>query len=160
MRKKVFGRQLARGEGARRALFRSQIGSLIEYGHISTTTAKAKSMAREVDHLVNLAKQGTTASLRNLYAIFGNNKNFVKRLHKIIAPVMSDRSTGYTRMIKLVPRKGDSAAMTRIEWVNVIPEAKKEAKEVKAKKVKTEKPVGRLKKLLGAKTEAKKSDKK
>ncbi len=140
MRKKVFGRQLKRDRSSRSALFRGLVKSLIEYEKISTTETRVKAILPDIDHLVNLAKEKSTASLRRLYSELGNDKESVKKLTEKIAPALMDRKSGYTRIIKLVARKGDNAKMARLEWVAVVeekPKAKKVEKKIaKAKVVK------------------------
>ena len=142
MRKKVFGRQLKRGRGSRNALFRALFRALIEYERISTTKARARAVLPEIDHLVNLAKDGSTSSLRRLYAILGNDKDSVKKLSEVLAPRFADRKSGYIRLINLNPRAGDNAEMVRLEWVTSVSQQskspakqgqKKEKKEVKKK---------------------------
>ncbi len=91
--------------------------SLIEYERISTTKTRARAVLPELDHLVNLAKDGSTSALRRLYAILGNDKGSVKKLSEVLVPRLTDRKSGYVRMVKLGPRVGDNAEMVRLEWV-------------------------------------------
>ena len=125
MKKRVFGKKLGRERDTRRALIRGLVVSLIEHGKIETTQAKAKAMTSEIDGLVNLAKDGSTASLRRLHSELGNNGTAVKKLVQI-APKMSARNSGYSRQIRLGTRRGDFASMTRIEWVDDVSDKKKE----------------------------------
>lgn len=129
MRKRVFGRQLARGTDTRRALFRALLSSLVEYGKITTTKAKAKAILPEIDRVVNLAKNKEVASQRRLFAFLGNDKVTAKRLG-ILSSELKDRKTGYVSMVNLTPRKGDGALMTRLEFIRDIKETKKEKKAV------------------------------
>ena len=143
MKKKVFGRKLGRERDSRRALIRGLVISLIEHGKIDTTHAKAKAMVPEIDHLVNLAKDGSTASLRMLYSQLGNNGKAVKKIVQIV-PSMGSRNSGYTTMVKLGPRQGDFAPMVRITWVddvNIKEKGKsdKEPDKSKKKQVKSDK---------------------
>ncbi|OGM05878.1 50S ribosomal protein L17 [Candidatus Woesebacteria bacterium GWB1_43_5] len=117
MRKKVFGRQLKRSKKTRGALFVGLVASLVKYDKITTTEAKAKAVLPDIDHLINLAKTRSTASTRRLYALMRNDKAPVKKLIEEVAPKLMDRESGYVKIIKLGPRRGDSAPMVRLEWV-------------------------------------------
>ena len=139
MKKRVYGRKLSRERDSRRALFRSLIRALVEYGKITTTKAKAKAIQASTDKLVNLSKQGSISAKRRLYALLGNDKKTTKTLLEKIAPAFSDRKGGYTRMITLPRRRGDAAEIARIEWVKSIiettekPETKGKEKSKKKK---------------------------
>lgn len=139
MRKKVFGRQLSRSTKSRKALFRGLMKSLIQYGKIETTETKAKSILPEIDGLINFAKEGSTASMRRLYGILGNDKAAVKKLTEE-TKLFKSRNSGYTRITKLGFRRGDGAQMVRLAWVkDEIIEKKKEKTKKRAlvkKKVK------------------------
>lgn len=147
MRKKVFGRKLGRAVDTRRALFRGLIKSLITYGEITTTDAKAKSIMPDIDGLVNLAKDGSTASLRRLYGQLGNDKKVVKLMVEGVAVSSKNRNSGYVKMVKMGARRGDNAEMTKLTWTDkvevektkevkpkVVKESSKEVKPVKTKK--------------------------
>jgi len=117
MRKRIKGIKLSRGQGARRALYRSLINALVVNGRIVTTKAKAKFISRGIDKIVNLSKETSVSGKRRLYKILGNKRSTSDRLSNVIAPLFSDRRGGYTRIINLPQRRGDSARMARIEWV-------------------------------------------
>lgn len=134
MRKKVFGKQLGRNKNSRKALFRALLSSFFKHGKIVTTRAKVDAILPDIDGMVNLAKVGSTASLRKLFADLGNDKESVKNL-VAAAPKLGDRNSGYTRMIRLGARQGDNAEMARIEWVVDVTE-KPKAKTEKVKKTK------------------------
>lgn len=162
MKKRIKGRKLSRGQGARRALFRSLIRALIVYGRIVTTKAKAKTVQKQVDKLVNLAKKDSVAKKRRVYAILGNDRRTSDYLFNKIAPIFKDRVGGYTRILYLPRRRGDAAEMARLEWVKEI-RLSVEDKSDKSKKKKTKEDKGKkpaiLRALRGKGTKGK-SDKK
>jgi large subunit ribosomal protein L17 len=118
MRKKVFGRQLSRSRRARTALFRSLIRALILYGSIETTKAKAKAIQGSIDKLITTAKKDNLSSRRQVIATMGNDIETVKILFGRYIPAMSNRSSGYTRIIHLPKRLGDQAEKVRLEFVD------------------------------------------
>jgi large subunit ribosomal protein L17 len=137
MKKNVFGKKLSRERDSRRALFRGLTISLIENGKIETTQAKAKAVLPEIDRIVNLGKDGSTASLRRVYSILGGNSKAVKKL-SLVAPKFTDRKSGFTRIVKIGARRGDRAPMVRLEWVeNIETIEKKKVVNKKESKVKT-----------------------
>ena len=148
MKKRVKGRKLSRGQGARRALVRALTSSLVSEGKIITTYAKAKVISGYIDKLVNLAKRGSVGSNRRIYQLLGNDRKTLEGLKKTIVPLFSDRKGGYTRIINLPNRLGDAAPMARIEWVKEI--AKSDEKEVKGKR---QKKITKVKKDKASKNE-------
>lgn len=125
MRKKVFGRKLSRGGGARKALFRSLIKALIFRGKIETTKAKAKAIQPDVDKLITLIKKETIASTKRAVAILGNDEETIGILIKKYLPNLKVRTSGFTRIISLPRRKGDLAEIVTMEMVDKPVEVKK-----------------------------------
>lgn len=133
MRHRVAGKKLNRSSGHRRALFRNLVSALIYHGRIETTEAKAEAIRPHVEKLITLAKRGLAADnpaygvhARRLAAARinrwvqtpdGERVDLVKKLFDEIAPRYKDRPGGYTRIVKLGPRKGDGAPMAVIELV-------------------------------------------
>lgn len=133
MRHRVAGKKLNRSSGHRRALFRNLVSALIYHGRIETTEAKAEAIRPHVEKLITLAKRGIAADnpaygvhARRLAAARinrwvqtpdGERVDLVKKLFDEIAPRYKDRPGGYTRIVKLGPRKGDGAPMAVIELV-------------------------------------------
>ena len=109
-------RKLGRDTSARRALLRSILTSFFAHGRIETTEAKAKEISGLADELITLAKRGDLHARRQVLA-FLLDEDVVKKLFDIIAPKYADRQGGYTRVLKLGPRKGDAAPMAIIELV-------------------------------------------
>ena len=117
MKKKVYGRKLGRGRGARKALFRSLIRSLVEHGAIETTKAKAKAYQSEIDKLVNIAKSNTLSTRRRVLAKLGNDRKTTEAIFEKVVKSFSGRiGGGCTRIINLSHRRGDMAEMVRLEW--------------------------------------------
>ena len=101
----------------------NQTCSLIEYGRITTTLAKAKAVRPLAEKMVTLAKRGGLHARRRALALLHNNSTrTVKAVGKLfaeIAPRSAARNGGYTRVVKLGPRSSDSASMAFIEWVDL-----------------------------------------
>jgi len=116
MRHRKAGIKLNRTSSHRKAMFRNMVTSLIKYGKIKTTDAKAKELRRWGDKLVTLAKRGDLHARRQALAIVTEravvNKLFVEAPEKF-----GNVSGGYTRVVKLGRRPGDAAAMSLIEFV-------------------------------------------
>ena len=151
MKKKIFGRKLSRERDSRRALYRALIRALVEHGKIKTTLAKAKSIQPDIDKLVNLGKEGSTSSLRRLYAYLGNDKKTARDFHKVVSPTFKKRTSGYTRIIKLGRRRGDASLVVSLEWVEKVIRPEEKKKEKKEDKVKKGKKVKEPKKIKSKK---------
>jgi large subunit ribosomal protein L17 len=109
-------RKFGRETGQRRALLRSLAESLIQKGRIETTEAKAKELRPYVEKLVTMARKGTLASRRGVISRLGTEPR-AQALLTTIAPRYAERAGGYTRIIKLPPRKSDGSKMAIIEFV-------------------------------------------
>lgn len=114
MRHRKRGRQLGRDTKHRRALYRNLVTSLLEHERIETTTAKAKEIKSITDKMISLGKDGDL-SARRLASAYLMKKETVVKLFSDIAPRLSDRKGGYTRIIKTRLRPGDGASMAVIE---------------------------------------------
>lgn len=97
-------------------LLRNLIYSLVLFGKIKTTKARAKAITGLVDRIVNKIKEGTVAGKRQVLT-FLPQKPVVEKLMKEITPKLTGRSSGYTRIIKIGERLGDGAPMVAMEWV-------------------------------------------
>lgn len=116
MRHRVEGRNFGRETDQLRLMMRNLVKSMIEHGRITTTLAKAKEMRRFVERVVTYGKANTVHSRRLAYSVLGD-RTLVKKLFDEIAPAFADRPGGYTRVLKAGYRKGDSAPMAIIEFV-------------------------------------------
>lgn len=98
-------------------MVRNLVLSVILYGQVSTTLAKAKAALPILERLTHRAKVAGPTTKRYLMSRMFNNELLVRRLMKDIAPKYKKVSGGYLRVIKMRPRVGDNAAMARIEFV-------------------------------------------
>lgn len=108
-------RTLGRERNQRRALLKSLASSLVKSKKIKTTLAKARELRPFIDKFVTLSKKGGVNSTRLIAGKLG--KDSARILVKEIALNYKDRKGGYTRIIKLNPRKSDGALMAQIEFV-------------------------------------------
>ncbi|KKR49558.1 MAG: 50S ribosomal protein L17 [Candidatus Curtissbacteria bacterium GW2011_GWA1_40_16] len=141
MRHAVFGRKLGRDTNSRRALLNNLAGALIIHGSVTTTLAKAKFVKPYVEKMVTSAKKDKLASKRILASYL--KKAAFKKLTDEIAPGFDKRPGGYARIIKLTARRGDSAAMAKLEFLEW---DKSKALSSKTKNNKVEKKVSANKK--------------
>jgi large subunit ribosomal protein L17 len=126
MRHRVKAQHFNRDTKSRKALFKNLLSSLFEHGAVETTEQKAKAIKRLADKIIGKALPGTLTARRVLERFFGS-KQIVNRLVDSVAPVMRDRTSGFTRIIRLGSRRGDDATMVKLELV-VQPQAKPEKK--------------------------------
>lgn len=117
-------RKLGRTSSARKAVFRDLVTDLFLYERIQTTEAKAKELRKIADKMITLAKRGDLHSRRQVAAFVREEpvgdegtQNVVQKLFSEIAPRFQERNGGYTRLIKVGPRRGDAAPMVLIELV-------------------------------------------
>ena len=108
---------LSRTASHRKALLANMATSLIIHKRITTTAAKAKELRKYVEPLITKAKDDSTHSRRVVFSYL-KNKDSIKELFGAIAGKIGDRPGGYTRVLKLVNRKGDNAEMAIIELVD------------------------------------------
>jgi large subunit ribosomal protein L17 len=93
-------------------------GALFEHGRIRTTEAKAKAVKPELEQLITLAKRGDLHARRQAMSTLQHpNKGVIYKLFEEIAPRYSTRPGGYTRILKLGPRRSDSTEMVYLELV-------------------------------------------
>lgn len=122
--------KLGRTGDHRNAMLANLVCSLIKHKRVTTTLAKAKAARSVAEKMVTLGKSGSIHD-RRLAAARLHQEDAVKILFNEIAPVQKDRRGGYTRIVKLGERQGDSAQLAILEWVDVpveapAPEEKKE----------------------------------
>ena len=109
--------KLSRDSAHRKALLMNLSKEVIDHERIETTTAKAKAVKPEVERLITLAKRGDLHARRQALSALGQDKFMVYKLFEEIAPRYSDRSGGYTRILKLGPRPSDATEMALLELV-------------------------------------------
>ena len=103
-------KHFSRKSGPRKALIRGLMVSLVEHGRIKTTVARAKELRRHIERVVTLGKKGDLNSIRLVISRLAN-QDLGLDLVKNIAPRFKDRDGGYTRVIKIGRRPGDTAEM-------------------------------------------------
>ena len=123
--------KLGRTASHRDAMLANMAMSLILHRMVRTTDAKAKALQPILDRIISKAKQNTLTSKRDVAKTIHVREAF-KKLYGDIVPQFADRTSGFTRIIKLGVRRGDGAAMSIIELLTEKP--KEEAVDAKAKK--------------------------
>jgi large subunit ribosomal protein L17 len=109
--------KLSRDSAHRKALMMNLSKELIDHERIETTCAKAKAVKPEVERLITLAKRGDLHARRQALSALGQDKFMVYKLFEEIAPRYAERPGGYTRILKLGPRKSDATEMALLELV-------------------------------------------
>lgn len=120
----MWNRKFGRTADHRKAMLRNLATSVIMYGKVETTEAKAKDMRSVVDELITLGKKGDLAArrkaasyIRDVVADEKTQQTVLQKLFDEVAPKYADRNGGYTRVVKTGVRKGDAAPMAFIELV-------------------------------------------
>jgi large subunit ribosomal protein L17 len=116
MRHRVEGRKFGRETDARRLMICNLVKSMIDHGQITTTLAKAKELRGYVERMITYGKTNSVHSRRLAFSVLGD-RTLVKKLFDEIAPAFEGRNGGYTRVVKSGFRKGDSAPMAIIQFV-------------------------------------------
>lgn len=101
----------------REAMLRNIVTSFLREGRVTTTEAKAHEIKRLAEKMITLGKRGDLHARRQAASFIGD-KDVVKKLFDDIAPKYTGRNGGYTRVIKIGPRRGDAAEMALIELVD------------------------------------------
>lgn len=109
--------KLSRDAAHRKSMLRTMSKQLIEHERIRTTQPKAKALKPEFEKLISLAKRGDLHARRQALSKLNQDKFIVHKLFTEIGPRYSDRPGGYTRIVKLGPRRSDSAEMVFLELV-------------------------------------------
>jgi large subunit ribosomal protein L17 len=129
----MINRKLGRTSAHRNALFRNQLASLIDRERIITTLPKAKELRPQIERLITLARTDSVHNRRQAVRVV--DESMVAKLFDTLGPRFTDRPGGYTRIIKLGPRRGDAAEIAILEFVDfkLDTEAKEEAPAKKGK---------------------------
>ncbi len=141
MRKRKKGRTLSRKTNQRKALLRTMLVSLIKFGKIEVTLAKAKELRPFAERMVTRAKAG------------GSNSAVIRSLKKDlplvavgklieIGKLFKERKGGYVRIVKLAPRKSDGAEMAVVSWVVEVEDKKSQGSESELSKSEDKKNSG------------------
>ena len=110
-------RKLGRDNKHRRSMLATLTKQLIENERIVTTETRAKEVRKSFDKMVTYGKKGTLVSRRLALAFLHNDKKAVDKVFNDLAVKYKDRNGGYTRLIKMTERKGDSALEVILELV-------------------------------------------
>ncbi len=146
-------RKLGRPTAHRMAMLRGMVTFLFEKGRIETTVTRAAEVSALADKMITLGKKNTLVAKRQAIA-FLKKESVVYKLFTKIAPLYDERNGGYTRVLKIGPRRGDGAEMAIIELVGAesLYSAKEEKKEAK---VEEKKPAKKATKKAAPKAEVK-----
>ena len=117
MRHQKTRHKLSRDAAHRKALLANLCIEVIDHERIKTTQAKAKAVKPEVEKLITLAKRGDLHARRQALSELGQDRFVVHKLFEEIAPRYAERPGGYTRIVKLGPRRSDSTEMVFLELV-------------------------------------------
>ena len=117
MRHARTGKKLGRDSAHRKALYSNLAGALIEHGRIKTTVTKAKAVKPIAEQMITLGRRGDLHARRQATS-FLRSRDVVHKLFAEVAPLFKDRPGGYTRIVKIGPRPGDSAEMAYLELVD------------------------------------------
>ena len=109
-------RKLGRPTDHRRAMLRAMVTYLLEKGQIETTVTRAKEVRAVAEKMITIGKNTDLHSKRQVFA-YVTKEDVAKKLFDEIAPKYSDRNGGYTRIVKIGPRRGDAAEMAIIQLV-------------------------------------------
>jgi len=109
--------KLSRDSAHRKSLLMNLSKEIIEHERIKTTAPKAKAVKPEIERLITLAKRGDLHARRQALSTLAQDKFAVHKLFEEVAPRYADRPGGYTRILKLGPRRSDATEMVYLELV-------------------------------------------
>jgi large subunit ribosomal protein L17 len=121
VRHRRAGKKLGRTPAQRKSLYANLAVALIEHGRIRTTVSKAKAVKPFAEQMISLGKRGDLHARRLALAEL-KDRDVVHKLFEDVAPRFADRPGGYSRIVKIGPRQGDSAEMAYLELVDYVPE--------------------------------------
>jgi large subunit ribosomal protein L17 len=110
------GRKLGRTTDQKKAMMRAMVTYLLENGQIETTVTRAKEVRTAAEKIITIGKKTDLHSKRQVYA-YVTKESVSKKLFDEIAPKYADRNGGYTKIVKIGPRRGDAAEMAIISLV-------------------------------------------
>src|ERR671911_969616 len=117
MRHQKTRHKLSRSSAHRKSLLANLCVEVIDHERIRTSETKAKAVKPELEKLITLAKRGDLHARRQALSALGQDKFTVYKLFEEVAPRYGSRPGGYTRILKLGPRRSDSTEMVYIELV-------------------------------------------
>mgnify|MGYP000373734979 CR=1 FL=1 len=116
MANRIAGRKLGRPTDHRLAMLRNQVTDLLRHEKIVTTEAKAREVRGIAERMITWGKQGSLHARRQVLRVV-TDKETVRKLFDDLGPRFADRAGGYTRLVRLGPRRGDAARMAQLELV-------------------------------------------
>lgn len=116
MRHRQAGRKLGRRSEHRQALVQNLVAQLLKHERITSTEAKVREARRAAEEVITKGKRGSLHD-RRLAMAYLTDKDAVRKLFDDLAPRYAERPGGYTRLVRLGPRKGDAAPMALLELV-------------------------------------------
>ena len=116
-------RKLGRTTDHRRAMLRAMVTYLLENGQIETTVTRAKEVRAVAEKMITIGKNSDLHSKRQVFA-YVTKEDVAKKVFDEISPKYADRNGGYTRIVKIGPRRGDAAEMAIIQLVRFINKCK------------------------------------
>ena len=116
MRHMKTGKKLGKTSSHREAMLRNMVTSLLKYGKITTTDAKAKELRKVAEKMITLGKRGDLHARRQALS-FVRDKEIVAKLFDELSARYRDLTGGYTRIMKMGNRTGDNAPMSIIEFI-------------------------------------------
>ena len=120
MRHRRSGKKLGRDSAHRKSLYANLAGALIEHGRIRTTEAKAKAVRPIAERMITLGRRGDLHARRQALAYL-RSQDVVHKLFSEVGPRFEGRDGGYSRIVRVGPRQGDSAEMVYLELVDYVP---------------------------------------
>ncbi len=111
-------RKLGRTTAQRKAMLRGMVTLLLECGKVETTYTRAQELSAKADEMITLGKKGDLSAYRKALEYI-TKEDVAKKLFSTIAPVYADVNGGYTRVLKMGPRRGDGAEMAIVKLVEV-----------------------------------------
>ena len=142
MRHRRAGFKLGRDSAHRKALYSNLTGALITHGRIETTLTKAKAVRPIAEKMITIGRRGDVHSRRQALA-FLRSQDVVHKLFSEVAPRFQGREGGYTRIVKLGRRLGDSAETAYLEFVDFSPRREEEQRQARrGLRRRREEPVG------------------
>ena len=109
-------RKIGRTTDHRKAMLRAMVTYLLENGQIETTVTRAKEVRAVAEKMITIGKNNDLHSKRQVFA-YVTKEDVAKKLFDEISPKYAERNGGYTRIIKIGPRRGDAAEMAIIQLV-------------------------------------------
>ena len=117
MAHRIDGRKLSRKTGPRMSLYKNLTVAILRYEQVKTTEARAKEVRGRVERIISLAKEGSLNARRRVVAQMPDEPLVIDKLFNEIAPKYADRTSGFTRIVRLGLRAGDAAPIVQIELV-------------------------------------------